>query len=402
MADRARQWLIPGSEREEIARWFASRARAVDRCEAPAQQGLAMLAGRGWLSRGVPRALGGDGGCLVEMAEVIATVASTCLTSAFVLWCHRMFLEYVSASGNPFLLAEFLPQALRVERLGATGLANAMKHVASLEELRVTAERRDGMYVLSGRLPWVSNLVGDGFVAAVAARSGRSILLLAVPGDAPGVVAGTRLPLFGLEGTASASLTLDEVKLGDQWVISADGGAFLARIRPAFLVLQAALAWGLAEGALASLGDKITGPRLILRREAQQLDRELDGLVAELRALAGEAGQDRAGALGQGASGPGAGTGSLMHRALKVRKELAELAVRAVWLELEAAGGAGYLSESDTARRLREAAFFPVQSPSLVQLRTELARYEGELGAGQAAPYSGLSAARSIKGVGAS
>ena len=51
-----------------------------------------------------------------------------------------------------------------------------------------------------------------------------------------------------------------------------------------------------------------------------------------------------------------------MYRALKVRKELAELAVQAVWLELETAGGAGYLSESDTARRLREAAFFPCKA----------------------------------------
>ncbi len=259
------------------------------------------------------------------MAEVIATVAGSCLTSAFSLWCHRMFLEYVTASVSPFLTTQVLPQALRLERWGATGLANAMKHIASLEELRVSAEPREGGFVLSGRLPWVSNLVGDRFVVAVAARCRDSILLLAVPGDSPGVSPGPRLPLFGLEGSASASLLLEDVPLSEQWVIARDGGAFLQRVRPAFLILQSALAWGLAEAALASVFRNLSGPRAVLADRAWELDDALARLVAELRALARHGGEDKT------------------YRALKVRKELAELAVQAVWLELEAAGGAGVL-----------------------------------------------------------
>jgi len=54
MADRASGWLLPESEREEIAAWFESRARSVDRCEEPAQQGLHMLAARRLLSKGLP------------------------------------------------------------------------------------------------------------------------------------------------------------------------------------------------------------------------------------------------------------------------------------------------------------------------------------------------------------
>lgn len=339
-----------------------------------------MLAARGLLSRGVPRVLGGDGGRLMEMAEVIATVAGSCLTSAFVLWCHRMFLEYVSASGNPFLIEEVLPRALRVERFGATGLGNAMKHIASFEELKVSAELQDGRYVLSGRLPWVSNLVDDRFVVAVAARAGESIVLVAVPGDTPGVLPGPRMPLFGLEGTASASLTLERVLLDAKWTITPDGGAFLAKVRPVFLILQSALAWGLAEGSLASIHEKLTGPRRVLASEADRLDQALDRLVGELRALAALYGDGADAARHRLPSGQ-SGTTDALYRALKVRKEMAELAVEATWLELEAAGGAGYLSESDTARRLREAAFFPVQSPSLVQLRAELARYEEALAA---------------------
>ena len=125
-----------------------------------------MLAERGLLAKGVPEKLGGNGGGLLEMVEVIATVASSCMTSAFVVWCQRMFLEYVATSTNPYLAEEVLPQVLRVNKFGATGLANAMKHFASLEEIRVTAERTSEGYVLAGGLPWVSNLVDNRFVVA--------------------------------------------------------------------------------------------------------------------------------------------------------------------------------------------------------------------------------------------
>ena len=67
----------------------------------------------------------------MEMAEVIATVAGSCLTSAFVLWCHRMFVEYVVDQRQSLSdRARSSRELLRVERFGATGLANAMKHAA--------------------------------------------------------------------------------------------------------------------------------------------------------------------------------------------------------------------------------------------------------------------------------
>lgn len=374
MSDQTQAWLLPEPVRLEIADWFTQRAVPVDRCQEPAQQGLEMLAERGVLAKGVPETLGGNGGDLLEMVEVIATVAGSCMTSAFVLWCHRMFLEYVSASSNPYLAEQILPQMLHVRRFGATGLANAMKHFAALEEIRVTAERTPEGYVLSGSLPWVSNLVEDRFVVAVAARSAQDMLLVAVPGDVAGLQCGPRYPLFGLEGTASAALSLDSIHLDAKWVIAHDGEAFLKKIRPIFLLLQSGLAWGLAETSLKNALARLSGPRSVLASQTRQLNAQLHDLVREVRELS----QTYA-----------AGDLSILYGALKVRKELAELAVQAVWLELEAAGGAGYLSASGTTRRLREAAFLPVQSPSLVQLRTELSQVEATRAGGIGAVANG-------------
>ncbi|HEY9752214.1 MAG TPA: hypothetical protein V6C46_04655, partial [Coleofasciculaceae cyanobacterium] len=54
---------------------------------------------------------------------------------------------------------------------------------------------------------------------------------------------------------------------------------------------------------------------------------------------------------------------------------LTRLALDLVWLELEVKGGSAYFKPSGTARRLREVAFLPVLTPSLVQLETELQRH---------------------------
>jgi hypothetical protein len=59
----------------------------------------------------------------------------------------------------------------------------------------------------------------------------------------------------------------------------------------------------------------------------------------------------------------------------RIRIELAEVVAKAMELELHAAGGAAYLNQVGRgfARRWREAAFIPVITPSLVQLKTALA-----------------------------
>jgi hypothetical protein len=62
----------------------------------------------------------------------------------------------------------------------------------------------------------------------------------------------------------------------------------------------------------------------------------------------------------------------------ELRIALAEIVSAAVALELQAAGGRAYLTEPgrDFGRRWREAAFIPVMTPSLVQLRTVLRQWK--------------------------
>src|SRR5690606_22782862 len=211
--------------------------------------------------------------------------------------------------------------------------------------------------------PWASNLVGRRFVVAIAAKMGEDrAFFIAVPGESPGLEAGQAYSLVGMTGTVSSSLQFNDVAVGPEWVIADDADAFLPSIRPTFLVLQSGLAWGLAAAALGSVQTRLSGPRAALRPHAEGLAQRLCDLVGEVRRLSKLERWGKA----------------ELYAGLKARMALAELAVEAAWVELEAAGGGGYLASSHTARRLREAAFLPVQSPSLVQLRLELERLREE------------------------
>ena len=70
-------------------------------------------------------------------------------------------------------------------------------------------------------------------------------------------------------------------------------------------------------------------------------------------------------------------------RLFELRIGLADAASQAVQLELQASGGAAYLKPAGDgfARRWREAAFLPIVTPSLVQLKTELAKRQARLAA---------------------
>jgi hypothetical protein len=322
---------------------------------------LAQIAQAGWLGLGVPKAYGGAGGSLLDVIEAISAVSEECLTSGFVFCCQRALIEYLVTSENQWLQSEILPQVLQAELSGATALSNAMKHLAGIEPLRLAAHLEADRVTLHGFLPWASNLRPQQFVVAVTAqtRTGRS-LVVAVPSQVAGLQRGEDLQLFGLQASWTSTLRLNQVQLSNNWVISEDAPTFLAKIRPAFLLMQAGLALGMA------------------RRSLQETLQSMDGhneaaLITRLRSTAVNLAKLEA-QLWQSATSRQFDTPQT-RQLIELRIALTRLAMELVTLELEAKGGAAYLKPSGTARRLREVAFLPVLTPSLVQLETELQNY---------------------------
>jgi len=350
----------------ELAAWLDEHAEAIDTHQDFAAQILPQLARAHLFRIGVPASLGGDDGSTVEAIEAIASVAAHSLASAFVFWGQRTFIEYLLHSPNEALRKRWLPSLLSGELAGATGLSNAMKYLSSLEPLQMNATPLNGdgatrRWTLNGSLPWITNLRREGFLAAAAFdhSDGAPPSIFALPHDTPGLVRSEDLDLIALRSSNTAALRLDGAVLDSAWQITDDARGFLVRVRPAFLGLQCGMSIGLARRALAAIDASSAAARSAVEDEAPELANELAVLSKRLF------------------DGVEHGTFLAAPAALfDVRIALAALVDAAVRLEVQTTGGRGYLrGQSGCARRTREAAFVPIVTPSIVQLKNQLAQH---------------------------
>jgi len=325
------------------------------------------LGASGLLASGVPATLGGAGTPLSAGVRAIAAVAERSLAAAFVAWGQRAFIEYLVRSPNATLRERLLPGMLAGRVAGATGLSNAMKFLSGIESLGVSARPRHaggapGALALSGSVPWATNLRPAGFVVAVAvARADGGVpFVAAIPSTRDGLQRSDDLDLIALRGTRTAALTLRELPLDDGDLIAADARTWLPAVRPAFLGLQCGLSIGLARACLDAARQHGVNAKAVLGEPIDAVAAALAETEASL--LTG---------LDDGRFGTAAAP------LFELRIRLAGIALEAAQLELQASGGRAYHRDQPLgfARRWREAAFLPIVTPSLSQLRGELLRH---------------------------
>ncbi|KVV29580.1 acyl-CoA dehydrogenase [Burkholderia cepacia] len=341
--------------------WLEANADALDVDPSRAADILPQLVRARTVAVGVPEVMGGTGGTIADAIDTVAAVAQRSLTAAFVLWGHRTFIEYVLQSDNDALRARWLTPLLDGEVAGATGLSNAMKYLSDIEPLQMHAARSGNAFVLKGSLPWITNLRREGFIAAAAFDhdDGTPPSVFAIPHDARGVERSDDLDLIGLRASNTAALRVSDTVLDESYRLAADAPAWLARVRPAFLGLQCGMSIGLARRALLATLDASAPSRASLGAEIRELETTLADQAAQLKR--------------------GVLDGTFFHSPatmFELRIALVETVSQAVSLEVQATGGRGYLrGQSGSARRVREASFIPIVTPSLVQLKSQLARH---------------------------
>ncbi|HEY0487306.1 MAG TPA: acyl-CoA dehydrogenase [Mycobacteriales bacterium] len=318
---------------------FAGRAAAVDGGGEDVRSGLRLLGERGLL----------DGG-LAARVDLVRTVAGGCLATAFAIWSQAMVLEYVALAPSPHGVPA---GALRTGRVtGATALAPALADLAGRAEVPVVARRDGDGWRLDGPIRWASNLFDDAVVVTPARTEDGGRLVGAFRLGAAGVERTAAADLLALGGTGTGGLELHGVTVDA--VLGRDLRAFVSACRPAMLLMQSALAVGLAEAAIAAAADRLTGVNASLAADHGGLADRLDATRTRLDAHA----VDPAGVAPPSLAA--------------LRLDAMRLAADAVRLESVVAGGGGYRAASPTSRRVREAAFLPVQAPTEGHLRAEL------------------------------
>ena len=344
---------------EQLRAYFEPRAAEVDADRASLRDGLAFLGELGLLEVGVYGRP--ETGPLERMSEVTAAVARFDMSQAFSIWCHRMGVEYLNqADGQCELRETLLPRVLSGEVLGSTSFASAAANYLGEVPLPVTFRRDGDNLVANGRIAWASNVRAP-FVSVVAAANeddASDRVVFAYTEATPGFRDSGYPDLLALQSTNSTSPFFEDARIDASMVLTQDFPDFFERVFATFILIQCSFCWGISERALSEARTGMTGPREVLLEDFAALEARYDSAVERLRAYART--EDR--------------RTLTTNDVLQLRLDWGRLAVEAVALESKTVGGRGYMRGSDTARRLREVAFLPIQAPTEVQLRWLLSR----------------------------
>ncbi|WP_020190360.1 acyl-CoA dehydrogenase family protein [Pseudomonas putida] len=298
---------------------------------------------------------------LASMHEITRSCGST----GFLMWCHHVCGLYMEQSGNPALLAR-LPAHAAGQTFGGTALSNPMKSFAGIESMVFRAKKVPGGYRVSGTLPWVSHIAHGQYCGAIAkietsdGSTPHEIMFLL---DLDQTVDLGACPEFsGMEGTSTWKVQLQDFFVGYDNLIADPARPFIARIRSAFVLLQAGMATGLVEGSIDSIRE--VEPVLghvnhFLHDRADQLQAELDELNARVAIMAKTPFDD---------------SKDFFINVLDARCQGAELALRATQSALLHQGARGYLRSAAPQRRIREAHFVAIVTPAIKHLRWEMSR----------------------------
>lgn len=331
----------------------------------------------GLYPEGVMRSLGAAGafaqhasssgaGGLSGAIDAMTEVAASCITTAFCVWCQDALVWYLSHADNPAPRERYLADVARGRLLGGTGLSNPMKAFSGIEPFALKGRKVAGGYHVTGRLPFVSNIEDGHIFAGVFALdddAARQVMAIFHAGK-NGVSLAQNAHFIALEGSATYTVLIRDAFVPDGDVLSDDAARFIPRIRKGFVLLQTGMGLGAARGAAAGMRMDAPGRRHAahLPLGPDEIDARTDALAARIRAQAGDPqGTDRA----------------AFREILQTRLDVSWLALDAAQAAMLQAGARGYLVGTEPSRRLREAQFVAIVTPSVKHLLLELSKPAG-------------------------
>lgn len=296
--------------------------------------------------------------------DAMTAVGRQCMATAFCTWCHDAAGWYLENTENEALRDRLQGDIASGAKFGGTGLSNPMKSFAAIEDFKLRARRAEGGWVVSGILPWVSNL-GQGHwfgtIFVNADKPAQRVMAMIECGQ-PGVELRANAKFIALEGTGTYAVLFKKAFISDDQVLADPAEPMVRRIKPGFILLQTGMALGVTLGCIDLMreADRTHGhTNLYLRHRADDFEGEFDDLRSRIMAVAAsphETGPDH------------------LREVLTVRLHASELVLDAAQAAMLHAGARAYIEGSAQHRRLREAYFAAMVTPSIRHLRQELSK----------------------------
>ncbi len=307
---------------------------------------------------------------LTDAITSMARASEECLSTGFCVWCQDTLAWYIASSDNDFLKSEVLPKVAKGQALGGTGMSNPLKAIGEIEPMRLKGERVDGGYKVKGLLPWVSNLVDDGYFGTmfhveVDGQDTPKRVMAIIHAEWEGIRLKLDHEFVAMGGTATCNVQFRDVFVPDAYLLGDPAGAFVQRIRPGFTLLQCGMAAGIVKNCI-DLMKQVQAPlghvNKYLEKQPEDIEAEYDALVADVLEMA---------------KTPYDTSDAFFKRVLQARLAGGELSVQAAhWAQLHC-GARGYVTQGVAQRRLREAYFVAIVTPATKHLRKMIADLGG-------------------------
>jgi alkylation response protein AidB-like acyl-CoA dehydrogenase len=222
---------------------------------------LDLLAREGFYGIAGPAEAGGTDLDPSTTSEVVESLASGCLTTAFVWLQHRNPVRSVAASDTPGLRDEWLAALCLGDRRSGIALAGNRPGPPILG----ASSTGGGDVILNGEAPWVSGW-GRIDVILVTARDGDAVVSLLVDAAEAPTLGVERLHLVGANASGTVTLRFREHVVPAARVVGREPHADVVARDASGLALNGSLALGLVDRCCRLIGPSAFDAQLVAAR----------------------------------------------------------------------------------------------------------------------------------------
>ncbi len=203
----------------------------------------------------IPEEYGGAGADALATVIVIEEVARACASTSLVPAVNTLGTLPLLLAGSASMKSTYLPPVARGDAMFSYCLSEP-EAGSDAAALRTRAERDGDGWVLNGVKRWITNAGVSDYYTVFASTSPadrtRGISAFVLEKSDPGVTFGAPERKLGIKGSPTREVYLDNVRIGAERMIGAEGTGFATAMRTLdhTRVTIAAQAVGIAQGAL--------------------------------------------------------------------------------------------------------------------------------------------------------
>jgi alkylation response protein AidB-like acyl-CoA dehydrogenase len=205
-------------------------AQKIDEDECIPPELIQKLRHLGLLGAAFPVEYGGGGFGEVGYCIIQEEISRGCLSTATFIGAHQSIgANAIYIGGTEELKKKYLVPLAEGRLIGAFALTEVLAGSDSFN-LRTRAYLDGNEWVINGEKMWITNsTIAD--VVSVFARTERGITGFVVETKMPGYIPGAPEKKMGIRGSATAAITLDNVRVPKENVIGQDGRGFLIAMK---------------------------------------------------------------------------------------------------------------------------------------------------------------------------